>query len=184
LDKNSLLAEIKEMAYHNLRCYSEDNNIENAKLEYQKEWHREKAKIEIIEDLINEQKESNFQLYTTVYYIKNNLEKRELTELAYLEDREKGVSCYLTLVDNAEKFDERKMEYELTFSVHKKSNFDSEYENVLIGKLDLNAFNNRKTLQEEMQRRLDEFSKYIEIDKKTCRCFKEFYEDEEENQIE
>ena len=184
MNRDELLSEVLEMAYHSLRCYSQKSVEEKAKPEYQEEWHREKAKIEIIEELIQEEKDSNFKLYTTIYDIKNYREKRELTELAYLEDRKNGVSCYLILVDNAEKFDERKLEYELVFSVHKKSKFDDEYENVDISKLQLTSFYNRKTLKEEMQRQLDEFRKYIEFDKISHRFYKEFYEDEEENQFE
>lgn len=180
MDRDELLSEMLEMAYHNLRCYSEKSVEEKAKPEYQEQWHREKAKIEIIEELIREEKESNFKLYTTIYDMKNYREKRELTELAYLENRQYGISCYLMLVDKAENFNEKKLEYELTFSVHKKSNFDEEYENVYTSKLELTSFNNRETLQKEMQIQLTQFRKYIEFDKVNRRFYKEFYEVEEE----
>jgi hypothetical protein len=181
LNRQELLQEFYDDISHNLYCYSADSLMTQSKSGYEMEWNKELEKLELIKELINEEKNNKFHLYTSIFNLKNNREERCHIDLAYLEDREKGISCYLT-ADGIGK--DEKPEYMLVLSLHKKDSFDDEIENIYTRDISENAFKDRETLKNEMQYALDIFEKFIETDKKTNRFYSKFYEEEETEEFE
>lgn len=157
LNRLGVLEELKTMSYHNKYCYSTDQLMTIPKPEYEEEWHKENERIEIIEELIEEEKAENFKLYTSMYNLRNEIQIRLHTALAYLENRDKGISCYLTAIGIDEY---RKFKYSLVLRKHKKHNFDNEYEKVVNRNISKEAFVNRETLKNEMQEALNALEKF------------------------
>lgn len=174
------LEELYQQTIHNLYCYSDDCFMEKPKAEYKDEWNKELEKLELIEELIDEEKNNKFHLYTSMFNLRNNKEERCHIDLAYLEDREKSISCYLS-IDGFE--EEKKPEYMLVLSLHNKYDFD-EFENIYTKTVSPKAFFARETLKKEMQEALDEFNKFIEEDKKTNRFYSKYYEKNKQDNIE
>ena len=83
LNRLELLEEMHDMAIHNKYCYSKDMLMNTPKKEYIDEWNKENEKLELIQELINEEKANNFQLYTSVYNLKNEIGISHDMELAY-----------------------------------------------------------------------------------------------------
>ena len=97
--------------------------------------------------------------------------------MAYLEDRKYGTSCYL----KANAINENKeLEYELVFSIHKKDACDDEYDNVYTKALDTRFLNSRNILKNKMEKELEKFNKFIEI----YGVYSKFYEDERTEELE
>ena len=182
MDRLELLQEMYNMATHNLLCYSENYLMDKPKENYKEEWNTEQEKLDILKEMIEEEKNNNFHIYTSMYNLRNSKEKRHNKDLAYLENRSKQISCYLTAdaVDEENSSDE----YMLVFNLHKKGAFDDEYENIYTRDISKNAFANRETLRKEMQYALDIFEGFIEADKKANRFYSKFYEDEEIEELE
>lgn len=181
MNRLDLLKEVKDCLYNNLFCYSSDYLMNKAKSGYENRWEETQEKLELIEELIEEEKKQKFHLYTSLYNLNNDKENRINHDLAYLEERENGVSCFMTL---REKIDGQNPEYELIFNIHKKDAFDDEYENVYCKDIDKEAFKDRETLKNTMQEGLESFKKFIEIDKNKNRIFNKFYEQEEIQELE
>lgn len=101
-------------------------------------------------------------------------------ELAYLKDERKGISCYLM----ADEVNEENIEYILVFTLHKKDEFEDEFENIYTKDISKEKFSNRETLKDEMKKELDIFGKFIELDRKTDRFYSKYYEDIETEELE
>lgn len=86
--------------------------------------------------------------------IKNeNIEKLDYEkayDLAVIENREKRISAYLGVYNN---------EFELTYSVHSKSNFDSNLENIEAELIDISKINSEKELKDTMIAMTENFFK-------------------------
>lgn len=181
LDRLELLQEMYNMATHNLLCYSKNCLMTKPNPNFEKEWNREQEKLETINEMIEEERNNNFHVYSSLYNLRNNIEERLHMDLAYLENRDKQISCYLTI----DEFDEKNNpNYILVFSLHKKDAFDDEYENIYTRYISKDAFADRETLRKEMQYALDIFEGFIEVDKKFNRVYSKFYEDEETEELE
>ena len=180
MNRLELLEEMHDMAIHNKYCYSEDMLMNTPKEEYIDEWNKENEKLELIQELINEEKANNFQLYTSVYNLKNEIGISHDMELAYLKDERKGISCYLM----ADEVNEENIEYILVFTLHKKDEFEDEFENIYTKDISKEKFSNRETLKDEMKKELDIFGKFIELDRKTDRFYSKYYEDIETEELE
>lgn len=161
MNRLELLYEMKNMANHNICCYSKDISTKEPKQEYVEEWHLEKEKLELINELIEEENSNDFAMKTTIYRIQNNRENRLQKDLALLLDRKNGLSCYLSLED-----DKDTTRYYLTLSIHKKDEFDEIWENIYSIKADTNALKSRKALEKEMKKQLKKFQKYVEANPK------------------
>ena len=85
LNKLELLSEMYEMTEHNLFCYSENSLMTKPKNKFIKEWNREKEKLELLKEMIEEEKQTmkakniNFtqkhrlKMYpNTIYYVRNS----------------------------------------------------------------------------------------------------------------
>lgn len=174
MNRYTLLKEFYDLTAHNLYCYSADSLMTRAKDGFEESWYKEKEKLELIEELIEDEKQSKFKLY---YSIKSLKEISANKELAYLEDRKNGTSCYL----KANAINENKeLEYELVFSIHKKDAFDDEYDNVYIKELDARFLNSRNILKNKMEKELEKFNKFIE----KYGVYSKFYEDEKTEELE
>lgn len=168
MNRLELLYEMKNMANHNICCYSKDISTKKPKQEYVEEWHLEKEKLELINELIEEENSNDFAMKTTIYRIQNNRENRLQKDLALLLDRKNGLSCYLSLEE-----DENSAEYYcLTFSIHKKDEFDEIWENIDSIEINKKALKSRKALEKEMKKQLKKFQKYVETNPK----LKNYYE--------
>lgn len=182
MNRYELLKELYGATTHNLYCYSEDYLMSRAKVGCEEQWHKEKEKLELIEELIEEEKSQKFHLYTSIYNLSNDREGRVNHELAYLEDRENCISCCLNLVERA---DEKNIpEYELVFNLHKKGDFDNEYESIYSRDIKKDAFINREALKNEMKKGLEEFKEFIAIDKSKKKFFEKYYETDETEEFE
>lgn len=171
---NSIFDEIS----HNLHCYSRDISMSKAKSGFEDSWEREKEKLELIKELIDEEKESKFKVYYPINYLYNEIDIRLNVDLAYMEDRENGTSCYLI----ADELNEQgQIEYVLVFNIHKKDEFDDEYENVYTRDISKESLKSRNILRKEMEKELDLFKLFIEEDKKYQRFYSRYYEEESAN---
>ena len=56
MNKIELLEEMYEMAVHNWICYSKDLSLNEAKKGYMREWEESKEKIELLQEMIEEQR--------------------------------------------------------------------------------------------------------------------------------
>ena len=56
MNKIDLLKEFKDMLCHNLLCYSSDYLMNNPKKQYVKDWEETKEKINLIDEIINDEK--------------------------------------------------------------------------------------------------------------------------------
>ncbi len=56
MNRLELLEEMHDMAIHNKYCYSKDILMNTPKEEYIDEWNKENEKLELIQELINEEK--------------------------------------------------------------------------------------------------------------------------------
>ena len=137
MNRLELLNEINDEICYNIHCYSTDVLMTKPKLGYEEQWSKENEKLEIIQELIDEEKRSNFKIYTTLSSLRNEKEIRNHTDLAYIENRNKGISCYL-ICDGID--ENGKNDYMLVLSIHKKDAFDDEYENVYTRNIKTNAF--------------------------------------------
>ena len=181
LNRRQLLYQFYHEILHNVICYSEDALMTKPKAEYREQWYEEQEKLEIIQEIIEEENENNFHLNTSIYRLANGIEDRKNLELACLQDRENGISCYLILMGND---DFRNSKFELVFNIHRRDKFYDEYENVYSRNINEEALKSRKTLETEMQKGLDMFKNFIEIDKKGNRFYSKFYENEETEEFE
>lgn len=69
------------------------------------------------------------------------LDYEKAYDLAVIENREKNISAYLGVYNN---------EFELTYSVHSKSDFDSNLENIEAELIDMTKINSEKELKDTM----------------------------------
>lgn len=69
------------------------------------------------------------------------LDYEKAYDLAVIENREKNISAYLGVYNN---------EFELTYSVHSKSDFDSNLENIAAELMDITKINSEKELKDTM----------------------------------
>lgn len=181
MNRREYLNQLRIQTIHNLHCYSEDWSMSKPKKEYVEEWNEQNEILEIIEEMAIEEQNNKFHLYTNMYNLRNNREERAHIDLAYLENREKGISCYLSI----DGFDENNNpEFMLVLTLHKTDAFDDEYENIYTRDISSSAFENKEKLKEEMQYALDVFEKFIEMDKTTNRFYSKYYEDEETEELE
>ncbi len=172
MSRHELLKDIFNTVSHNLYCYSEDTLMTKPKKEYEESWYKEKERLELIEELLEEENNSSFKVYTSMC---NLYEERDIdfnTDLAYLDDRENGVSCHVTTY---EKDDNNKLIYELVLNIHKKDEFDDEFENVYSTVLPKTTFKSRETLKKKMEEELNKFKNFIESDKQGKRFYSNFY---------
>lgn len=166
---------LKDMFYtvsHNLYCYSEDTLMTKPKKEYEDSWYKEKEKLELIEELLEEETNSSFKVYTSMCNLYQERDINFNVDLAYLEDRESGISCQVIVY---ERDNENKLIYELVLNIHKKDEFDDEYENVYSKIIPKETFKDRATLKEKMKEELNVFRKFIEADKQGKRFYNNFY---------
>lgn len=177
MNRSEYLEELRDQEIYNLIRYSKDRLGEKPKEEYIKEWQNQKEKIELIDDLLEEDKEpKKFKLYTTIYNIYNNLSNKIGATLAMLNDFERGISAYLTLRRSGSNF-----YYELVYSIHNKKKYDEEYENVATQKINKEVCVSKEKLKDAMSKCLEGFAKFIENDKKTGRRYERYYEEEYED---
>lgn len=172
MSREELLKDVFLEISHNLSCYSEDTLMTKPKKEYEDSWYKEKEKLELIEELLQEEKETSFKVNTSMC---NLYEERDINfnvDLAYLDDRENGISCHIIVY---EKDNENKLIYELILNIHKRDEFDDEYENVYSKIIPKETFKNRVTLKREMEKELKIFKNFIEADKKGARVYNNFY---------
>lgn len=174
LNRYELLKEFYDLTAHNLHCYSADGLMTKAKDGFEESWFREKEKLELIEELIEDERQSKFKIYHSIKSLKDIVPNKEL---AYLEDRKNGTSCYLKINELNE---DGKAKYDLFFSIHKKDAFDDEYDNVYIKELDATFLNSRNILKNKMEKELAKFNKFIE----KYGVYSKFYEDEETEEFE
>jgi len=78
----------------------------------------------------------------------NNLDYGKAHNLAFIENRETHVSAYLGVYDN---------QFQLTYSVHSKNDFDNNYENILADPLEIKDIENEEELKSLMQSKLENF---------------------------
>ncbi len=176
MSRLELLENLYKESLHNKRCYSEDSSMLKAKVGYEDSWEKEQEKLELIEELIKEEKESSFVVHYPIKYLYEQKNIRLNFELAYLEDRNKGVSCYLT----ADEIDEKgNVDYILVFSIHKKDMFDEEFDNITLKDISKEFFKDRTTLKKEMDTQLKEFYNDIKKDK----FYSTYYESDKEEEL-
>lgn len=177
MSRLKLLEDLYDESMHNMRCYSKDFFISKPKVGFENSWEEEKEKLELIKELIDEESKSNFRVHYPIKYLYEETNIRLNIELAYLEYREKGVSCYLT----ADETDETgNAKYSLVFSIHKKDEFDDEFENICIKYISNEFFRSREILKNEMERELKEFVKIIDNNP----LLKKYYESKETEEFE
>lgn len=182
MNRLNFLEEVKQMIYHNKLCYTADTFMNIPKPEYEEEFHKENERLEIITELIEEAKAKDFILNTTMYNIKNNREKIEGKHLACLMDRKNGLSCYLTLQEDSIK---NTIQYILKFNIHKKNNFEEEFETIsYCREMDKAGLKDKETLQNKMKEELKAVKDIIDRDKSGKRHFAKYYEDEETEEFE
>lgn len=172
MSRHELLKDIFYTVSHNLYCYSEDTRMTKPKKEYEESWYKEKEKLELIEELLEEENNSFFKVYTSMCNLYQERDINFNVDLANLDDRENGVSCHVTVY---EKDDKNKLIYELILNIHKKDEFDDEFENVYSTILPKETFKNRETLKKKMEEELNKFKSFIEADKKGKRFYNNFY---------
>ncbi len=61
MNREELFKEMYDMTMHNLFCYSKDYLMTSPKQNYIKEWKREKEKADLLKELINEEKQKNYE---------------------------------------------------------------------------------------------------------------------------
>lgn len=171
MNRWEVLKEMYDLTIYNLSCYSEDYLMTKPKIDFEEQWNKELEKSKIIEDMITEEENSNFQTYTSMYNLRNATEIISNMELAYLENRDKGISCYL----RTEIGEKEEPDYYLVLTLHKKDDFDDEYENIYTRDVNKESFKDRETLKNEMQSALDTFEKFVEADK----LYSKYYDDKE-----
>lgn len=76
------------------------------------------------------------------------LDYEKAHDLATVENRDAHVSVYLGVYDN---------EFELTYSVHSKDDFDGNFENTIVEPIDLKDIKSEKELKELMESKLQNF---------------------------
>lgn len=76
------------------------------------------------------------------------LDYEKAHDLAFVENRETHVSAYLGVYDN---------QIQLTYSVHSKTDFDNNYENILADPLEMKDIENEEELKNLMQSKLENF---------------------------
>lgn len=179
MNRYELLKELYDETSHNLYCYSEDALMTKPKMEYEKQWKEQLEKLELIQEMINEETNNNFHVYTSMYNLRNETDIKYHSDLVCLENRDKGISCYLTADE-----ENGKVDYYLVLSLHKKDEFEDEYENIYTRDIQKDSFTDRETLKNEMQYALDVFEKFIEEDKKSNKFYNKYYEDEEIEEFE
>ncbi len=54
MSRHELLKDIFNTVSHNLYCYSEDTLMTKPKKEYEESWYKEKERLELIEELLEE----------------------------------------------------------------------------------------------------------------------------------
>ena len=181
MNRLEYLEELSQEAKYNLNCYSKDSSMTEPREEYKTQWNCEQEKIEILQELIEENRNSRFQLYTSMYNLRNEIENRKGIVLACIADREKGISCYLTF----DYFHEKdKPQYILVLSIHDKKAFDEKYEKICTATISKDSFSNIDKLKEKMENEIDMLECFIEADKKNYRVFSKYYEDDKQNKVE
>lgn len=173
MNRSELLQEIFFQISHNVYCYSENASMTKPKKEYEESWHKEKEKLEIIEELMQEEKESAFKVFTLMSNLYGQKDIKFDIDLALLVDRENGISCHVTA---NEKDNENKPIYVLVLNIHKKDEFDDEYENVYSKIISKEVFKDRTTLRKELEKELNIFKNFIEVDKQTQKVYSKYYE--------
>ena len=76
LNRVDVLNEYKDMLNHNLLCYSADYLMNTPKKQYVKEWNETKEKLDILNDLINQEEQEKSSVYYMVKDENNGLLKR------------------------------------------------------------------------------------------------------------
>ena len=106
MDKLELFNEMYEMTEHNLFCYSENSLMTKPKNKFIKEWNREKEKLELLKEIIEEEKQNmkvknvNFtkqqilMMYPDVKYYVINSNGGLLAGCIELEDAKKCAEEY------------------------------------------------------------------------------------------
>ena len=173
MNREKLLKEIYYGISHNIYCYSEDTFMTRTKKQYEKEWNQEKEKLEIIEELLQEEKESAFKVFTLMSNLYEEKDIKFNIDLALLVDRKNGISCYVTVNETDNK---NKPIYELVLNIHKKDEFDDEYENVYSKIISKETFKDRATLKNKMEEEINIFKDFIEADKQGQRFYSKYYE--------
>lgn len=177
MNRYELLKGFYDLTSHNLHCYSADGLMSKAKEGFRESWQEEKEKLELIEELLEEERHSKFKAYYSMKSLNEEKDIRLNSELAYLEDRNNGVSCYLTADEINE---DGKIEYALVFSIHKKDKFDNEFDNVYIKEIDKRFFKSRDFLKNKMEKELEKFKAFI----KKYEIYSKFYENEKMEEFE
>lgn len=172
MNREGLLKDVFLGISHNLYCYSEDILMTKPKKEYEDSWYKEKEKLELVEELLQEEKESSFKVSNSMCNLYQERDINFNVDLAYLEDRENGISCHVIVY---EKDNENKLIYELVLNIHKKDEFDDEYENVYSKIIPKETFKDRATLKKKMEDELNIFKNFIEADKQGSRVYNNFY---------
>ena len=177
MNRIEYLRELQQQTNYNLDCYSFDGMTENPKPEYEQEWNRELERLELINELIEEEEKSNFHIYTTMLNLRNHREKNCNTHLAYLEDREKSISCCLIKDDNRSK-------YLFALYIHNVNNFEDDRREVYTKEIPEEILDNRETLKKGMQYELELFEKFIESDRKNYRLYEKYYKNDKTEEFE
>ncbi len=97
-----LFREMYEMSCHNLRCYSESYLMNKPKVGYTKQWKKENEKIELLKELIEEEKnrEKNCKYnqilneYPNIQYLVKNSNGSLLAGTYRLEDAKETAEVY------------------------------------------------------------------------------------------
>lgn len=168
MNRLQLFQEMYEMASHNLLCYSQNYLMTKPKLEYVEEWKNEKEKIDLLSEMIKEEKQKEqknnfnkdlqFKSFMDLNKMKE-LGKLELgTKLVSLEDRKNGFSI---LVEVGEGTKEGK-DYLLYFLVHDKKDFDNSYRDIWCASFDLDKYKSFDTLNKRLEKYLKQMKIYLE----------------------
>ena len=105
MNRYTLLKEFYDLTAHNLYCYSADSLMTRAKDGFEESWYKEKEKLELIEELIEDEKQSKFKLYYSIKSLKE-IKGYKTPTVVLLEDNkisikehyiEDGFSAYLLL---------------------------------------------------------------------------------------
>lgn len=177
MSREELLKEFYEMTSHNLYCYSADGLMSKAKDGFENSWKKEQEKLELIKELLEEERESKFKVYYAMENLYTEKDIRLNMELAYLEDRKNGVSCYLTADEINE---DGKAEYILVFSIHKKNKFEDEFDNIYTKDINKEFLKNKYSLKSEMEKELETFKAFIKKDE----LYSKYYESKETEEFE
>ena len=76
MNRVDVLNEFKDILNHNLLCYSADYLMNTPKKQYVKEWNETKEKLDILNDLINQEEQEKSSVYYMVKDENNGLLKR------------------------------------------------------------------------------------------------------------